>query len=209
MTAPTLALQDRRAVAAASQCEFREGWSFKGKPEPVIDRMIGATPGPIIHGCCGAARLVREDLRVDLYHPSADRKWDLREIDKRCAEEGIRPGTIFIDPPYGKKMWPLPYRQKVVNACMRALRPGGLLIVHAPWQPKFNKVAKREGFYWREDNNLGFPDGPVLLVAYRKTDDPAFDLPQTCGSCGQRMGRHGARCDPRRLRRFGIEGGAR
>lgn len=172
----TLAAQDRRARAKKSQCEFREGWQFKGDAIERIDAMMGNAPGPVLHVCCGAARLKREDLRVDLYHPSADRAWDVRELDKKCAEEGIRPGVIVMDPPYGKGMWDLAYRQRVSNACMRALGPGGLLIIHAPWQPKFNKVAKVAGFFWREDTNLGFPDSPVLLVGYVKTEDPAFSI---------------------------------
>lgn len=174
MSPAVLAASDRRAQAAKSECEFRDGWEFKGDAVERIDEMMAGTPGPVIHVCCGAGYLKREDLRVDLYHPSADRAWDAQQLDKRLAEEGIVAGVIVMDPPFGKKMWDLAKRQRVVNACMRSLPPGGLFIVHAPWQPKFNKVAEVERFMWRRDTNLGFPDSPVLLVAYRKTEDPAF-----------------------------------
>jgi hypothetical protein len=153
----TLAAADRRARAATSQCEFRAGWSFKGNATATIDKMIADTEGPILHVCCGAAILPREDLRVDLYHPSADRAWDARFIDVECAKEGIRPGVIVIDPPYGKKMWPLPYRQRVVNACMRALRGGGPVHRACSLAAQVQQGRQAGGLLLAGRQQLGFP----------------------------------------------------
>lgn len=163
----TLATDDYRGTKRTG-AQFREAWGFKGDAVPRMAELADGSPHPWIHLCCGDAFIPGEDRRIDLYHPSGE-KIDARDLDAHVQGAG----AIFMDPPYGLGAWDLAYRQKVINACMRALAPGGRLIVHAPWQPKFNTVARRVGrVYFRDDANLGFPDCPVLICAYQK--EPGF-----------------------------------
>lgn len=150
--------------------EFQVAWGFKGDAIPRILQMLDGVPHPWIHGCCGAAIIPGEDVRIDLHHPSG-LPIDLQFIDQHYQNAG----AIIIDPPYGEDAWDLPMRQRVVSACSRALAPNGLLIVHAPWQPKFpRRTMKRVSVWVRDDAQLDWPMPPVLLAAYQKTNDPSL-----------------------------------
>jgi hypothetical protein len=94
----------------------------------------------------------------------------LAEIDKHV--QGV--GAIIIDPPYSEAAWDVATRQRVVSACARALAPGGRLIIHAPWQPRFPRSYMRlvDPFFLRDDSKLDFPQSPVLLCAYERQPDP-------------------------------------
>lgn len=148
---------------------FRPAWRFKGDAIPRIQQLLEGVPHPWVHGCCGSATIPGEDRRVDLYHPSGE-SIDLAEIDLHMQEVG----AIIIDPPYPEGAWDLPTRQRVVSACARALRVGGRLIVHAPWQPRFPRRYMRlvEPSFLRDDAKLDFPMPPVLLCGYVKQPDP-------------------------------------
>lgn len=148
---------------------FRPTWTFKGDAIPKIQQLLEGAPKPWIHGCCGSAIIPGEDRRIDLYHPSGE-DIDLAEIDLHIQGAG----AIIIDPPYPESAWDLPMRQRVVSACARALAPGGRLIIHAPWQPRFARGAMKllEPMFLRDDAKLDFPMPPVLLCAYEKLPDP-------------------------------------
>lgn len=165
---PELALSDKRGPKMPPAA-FREAWTFKGDAIPRILQLLEGVPHPWIHGCCGSAVIPGEDRRVDLYHPSGE-AIDLAEIDQHIQDAG----AIIIDPPYPESAWDLPMRQRVVSACARALRPGGRLIIHAPWQPRFPRRYMRlvEPFFLRDDEKLDFPMPPVLLCAFQKQPDP-------------------------------------
>jgi len=164
-----LATRDYRPTGGNGSA-FREAWGFKGDAIPRIVELLGAQPHPWIHACCGAAVVPGEDVRLDLFHPSGQ-PIDVQFIDQHYQNAG----AIIIDPPYGEDAWGLDMRQRVVSACMRALGPGGLLIVHAPWQPKFTRrQATVERTLVREDSQLDWPMPPVLLRAYRKSTDPTL-----------------------------------
>lgn len=148
---------------------FRLTWTFKGDAIPRILELLKDVPHPWIHGCCGSAVIPGEDRRLDLHHPSGEHI-DMAEIDRHIQGAG----AIIIDPPYSEAAWDLPTRQKVVSACARALRPGGRLIIHAPWQPRFPRRLMRlvEPMFLRDDAKLDFPMPPVLLCAYERQPDP-------------------------------------
>lgn len=166
---PTLAASDLRGPKMPPAA-FRLTWAFKGDAIPRIQQLLEGVPHPWIHGCCGGAVIPGEDRRIDLHHPSGE-PIDLEDIDKHVQDAG----AIIIDPPYLEAAWDLPKRQKVVSACARALRVGGRLIVHAPWQPRFPRAYMRlvEPTFLRDDAKLDFPMPPVLLCAYERQPDPA------------------------------------
>lgn len=148
---------------------FRPAWRFKGDAIPRIIELLEDVPHPWIHGCCGSAVIPGEDRRIDLFHPSGE-DIDMAEIDKHVQGAG----AIIIDPPYPEKAWDLPMRQRVVSACARALRPGGRLIVHTPWQPRFPRRYMRrvDPVFIRDDAKLDFPMPNVVLAAYERQPDP-------------------------------------
>lgn len=166
---PTLAASDLRGPKMPAAA-FRPAWTFKGDAIPRVLQLLDGVPHPWIHGCCGGAVIPGEDRRIDLHHPSGE-PIDLEVIDKHVQDAG----AIIIDPPYPEAAWDLPKRQRVVSACARALRPGGRLIVHAPWQPRFPRAYMRlvEPMFLRDDAKLDFPMPPVLLCAYERQPDPA------------------------------------
>jgi len=163
-----LAVNDVRG-RKLSPAAFRKTWRFKGDAIPRILQLMEGAPHPWIHGCCGSAIIPGEDRRIDLYHPSGE-SIDMAEIDKHIQGAG----AIIIDPPYSEGAWDLPTRQRVGSACARALRPGGRLIVHAPWQPRFPRAYMREldPCFKRDDAKLDFPQAPVLIVGYERQPDP-------------------------------------
>lgn len=167
MRETTLATADVRGKKAPP-ASFRESWRFKGDAIPRILQLLEGVPHPWIHGCCGTAVIPGEDRRIDLHHPSGE-PLDMAEIDQHIQGAG----AIIIDPPYTEKAWDLPLRQRIVSASARALRPGGRLIVHAPWQPRFPRAYMRlmEPFFMRDDAKLDFPMPPVLLCAYERQPD--------------------------------------
>lgn len=154
----------------ATEAGFRPAWVFKGDAIPRILELLEGCPKPWVHGCCGSAVIPGEDRRIDLYHPSGE-DIDMAEIDKHVQGAG----AIIIDPPYPESAWDLATRQKVVSACARALKPGGRLIIHAPWQPRYPRSFMRlmEPFFLRDDSKLSFPQPPVLLCAYEKQPEYA------------------------------------
>ena len=166
----TLATNDYRRPKVNGSI-FQVAWGFKGDAVPRISEMLKGVPHPWIHACCGAAVIPGEDVRVDLHHPSGQ-PLDVQFIDQHYQNAG----AIIIDPPYGEEAWDLPMRQRVMSACSRALAPGGVLIVHAPWQPKFPRrtMKRREPVYVRDDAQLDWPMAPVMLAAYDKTNDPGL-----------------------------------
>lgn len=163
-----LAASDYRGHGG-SGAAFRPAWKFKGDAIPRILELLDGAPRPWIHACAGSAVIPGEDVRLDLYHPSGT-PIDVQFIDKHYSDAG----AIIIDPPYGEGAWDLGMRQRVMSACARALAPGGVLIVHSPWQPRFpRKVMRLRGtIFMRDDAMLDFPMPPVLLCAYDKTRDP-------------------------------------
>jgi len=153
---------------------FRRAWPFKADaPERVraiieqefSDRGVGT----VINGFCGSsAPLTYHEMRVDLHHPSATLKADMAELDLHVKNAAI----VVMDPPYAE---PVNVRQRILAAGIRALRPGGLLVVHAPWWPRFKGAqlvqGDRHGPFFREDNSIGWPHPPVILSCWRKTSD--------------------------------------
>ena len=96
---------------------WRPAWRFKGATIDHLAEVLADAPGPVVHACCGPSRIPREDVRVDLEHPSADLIVDVCELDAHV--KGV--GTVFMDPPYG---WDLPTRQRAASAAWRCLRGG-------------------------------------------------------------------------------------
>lgn len=174
-----LSATDNRGLQKRGDARFRAAWGFKGDAVERIVEIIKDEPGPWIHACCGNAVIPGEDVRVDLHHPSG-LNIDIQDLDLHFQDAGV----VVIDPPYGEKEWPLDVRQRAMTACWRALRPGGLLVVHSPWQPRFAAEWMRlqESIYMREDTRLTWPMTPILLCAYRKAADPGMSGPSRNGS---------------------------
>lgn len=160
MKAPDLELRDERPIGRRGT-RFRRAWTFKGDAIERILPFIEGAPGAVVHACCGASVVPGETLRVDLHHPSADLAIDVADLDKHVQGASV----VIMDPPYAMDV---AQKQRMVNACMRALRPGGLFILHAPWWPKWRKVADLVEAWIREDANLGWPHPPVVLSIWRK-----------------------------------------
>lgn len=141
---------------------WRPSWSFKGPTVEHLTPILADAPGPVVHACCGPSYLPREDVRVDLEHPSADVLADVCDLDTVLEEAG----TVFMDPPYG---WHLPTRQRAASAAWRLLAPGGWLITHAPWLPRMpgGDLIRCD---FREDPGLNWPLPPVILSIWRKPE---------------------------------------
>jgi len=190
----SLAATDYRGISKRGDPRFRPAWGFKGDAVERILELIKDEPHPWMHACSGAAVIPGEDHRIDMHHPSAERI-DVQDLDKHY--QGL--GVVVIDPPYGNKEWPLDARQRAMTACWRALRAGGLLVVHAPWQPRFAAEWMRlqEPIWFREDGRLTWPMTPVLICAYRKAADPKMTGPTRNGKRVRARARKRARREVR------------
>lgn len=88
-------------------------------------------------------------MRVDLHHPAADVHADARDLPFDDAAFG----TIIADPPF--TIQDLMERQAWITEMGRVARPGGQVILHAPWFPKpvwardLLDVFVRTGFRYR------------------------------------------------------------
>lgn len=163
-----MALTDYRSKGKKAEGGFRLAWSFKSDAAERIKEILEAESvwEPVVHGFCGAsAPIAKPEIRVDLHHPSADLKVDFADLDKHVQGAPV----VFMDPPYGGNV---ATKQRLLAAGLRALRPGGLLIVHAPWWPRFRgahlELGPVYGPFFREDNSIGWPHPPVILSCWRK-----------------------------------------
>lgn len=182
-----LATSDYRSTGTKHVGGFRRAWPFKAdaveRIAAIIDREFQVEGvGTVINGFCGAsAPLTYHEVRVDLHHPSATLRVDMADLDKHVQNAAI----IVMDPAYAE---PVQVRQRILSAAMRALRPGGLLVVHAPWWPRFKGAELQTGAvfgpFFREDVSIGWPHPPVILSCWRKVG--------LCSRCA--TGIHGRGC---------------
>lgn len=154
-----LSMVDSRPVGRAARgsggIEFRVSWGFKGGTKEAVLEFLADCPRPLLHVCCGASRLGIEDVRVDLMHPSADVHADARRLPFKDV------GTIFADPPW--VITPAA-RGQIVEGLFKALRPGGRLVLFAPWVPKETPTRTMEDCQVRmKEAGLCFPVAPPIL----------------------------------------------
>lgn len=167
-----MAATDYRSRGKKAEGGFRLAWPFKADAPAHIQAIIaseleqGIDGGVIVHACSGSSpKLHPLEVRVDLHHPSADYKADVQQLDLIIQGAAI----VVIDPPYGGDV---ATKQRILAACLRSLRPGGLLVLHAPWWPRFKGASLEKGAiygpFFREDNSIGWPHPPVILSCWRK-----------------------------------------
>lgn len=139
---------------------FRPAWKFPPGIQRQVEAVLVECPGPILNVCSGASRL--GDVRVDIVHPAADVQADARALP--FPDESF--GTVFIDPPYKMPGNDLVERQRVVSEAGRVIRPGGVLLLHAPWMPAPG-WADLEDVWVRHQVRHRLPGPAVLLTKWR------------------------------------------
>lgn len=161
-----LALRDTRPRdrrTAPGRIEYLPTWEWPAGTNDFFEKLLRDAPRPIVNVCCGGNRL--GDVRADLVHPGADVRADARQIPFR----GV--GTVVMDPP-----WKIPPQdaQHYVEGAWNALRPGGWLLLYAPWQPgrlyRSSKWAVKGCWFRTTGKGLTFPRAPVLLTWLERLD---------------------------------------
>ncbi|HWH08287.1 MAG TPA: hypothetical protein VNX21_03740, partial [Candidatus Thermoplasmatota archaeon] len=127
-------LRDDRPRKGHGGLQYRQAWSFKDDAEDEIRRQLETCPRPVVHLCSGASRV--GDVHADIHHPGADVRADAR----RPPFRGV--GTVVMDPPW--KM-PVDARWEFVRGALSAIRPGGVLLLYAPWMPQISRSCELEG----------------------------------------------------------------
>lgn len=150
----------RSGRTAKAHAFFRPAWKFPVGIQRQVEAVLRECPGPVLNACAGSSRL--GDVRVDLVHPAVDVKADVRVLPFADASFG----TVFIDPPYRMEGNDLVQRQRVVSEAGRVLRPGGVLLLHAPWMPA-PLWADLEDVWVRHQVRHRLPGPAVLLTKWR------------------------------------------
>jgi len=136
---------------------YHEAWSFKENTAEMVQGLVDESEHPVVHVCSGPSRI--GDIRVDLFHPAADVRADAR----RLPFKGVP--TILMDPPW---VGDAALRTCLMNGVFRALKPGGRLILYAPWVP-IPQLFRLERAWIRTGEKVRlWPMPPVLLTVWTK-----------------------------------------
>lgn len=150
-------MRDTRLKTGRTGIVYRPAWGFKGSTKAKILSELEDCPRPVLHIPCGASNI--GDVKADLFHPGAQVKCDVEALPFRNV------GTILSDPPWGL---PVDVRQRWISQFFKALRPGGVLLLYAPWFPHYRRLELERA--WVRQFTGGFPHNAVLLTRWRRTE---------------------------------------
>lgn len=139
---------------------YREAWAWKGTTEGWLEQQLATAPRPHLHVCSGSSAL--GDVTVDLAHPDAMVRGDARALPVKDRSAG----TVLMDPPWRMLM---AEKQAFITEAGRVLRPGGLLLLYAPWWPT-PLWAELEQAWVRVNGKHQLPFPAVLLSRWRKLE---------------------------------------
>lgn len=150
---------------APGRVVWHPAWRWPKDTRAFVRRLVDEAPKPVVHFCSGSSDV--GDVRVDLHHPAATVRADARMPPFR----GI--GTALIDPPWNVKP---EHRFQLMNAVIDTVRPGGQLLLIAPWLvQRTRKLELRDVWVRTHRLKRGQPfPGLTLCVRYtRLEDEPA------------------------------------
>jgi hypothetical protein len=155
----------RGRANAPGRVVWHPAWAWPKDTRAFVRRLVHEAPRPVVHFCSGSSRV--GDVRVDLYHPAADVCADAR----RPPFRGI--GTALIDPPWNIRP---EHRFSLMNAVIGTIRPGGQLLLIAPWLVQRSKLVELQDVWVRTHRmkrGQPFP-GLTLLTRYVRvsTEEP-------------------------------------
>jgi len=108
----------------ANHLKYRKAWSWPGQVEDFIkSRARGFT----VHLMNGASTL--GDVRIDRYSGTTDIKADALCLPLKSEIAD----TVCLDPPWGMDDRD---KYKLMIEVRRILKPGGIVIMNSPWNPK-------------------------------------------------------------------------
>lgn len=160
-----LVMQDSRLKTGRTGVEWRQAWVWPKATNELVKKLFADAPRPILHVCAGSSRL--GDVRVDMFHPSADIKGDMYQLPFASGAFG----TVFLDPPFPIEGTPVHQRLRYYQECSRVVRKGGLVMLHAPWMPGPTWGEHLET-YIRYPGGHSFPHDAMFLTVVRRIIDP-------------------------------------